>query len=267
MTSDPQDLNSLIESALRVLGRAGYDTAVIAREHAERMKNVERGDPSPEDFRYALPQVPPKTEEHFIDGRPQDLAVSVMWPGFSYSLTPGQRAVLRDTYGMTPSQTGTVAWVEKWEGTVHARSFKLTADVHVDPRRRTHVLSSVVIRKVGEFFKSAAERDDELRKERRFGVSPSALELGRLFDLETEERWAVEDLTGVKVQRRVEITGIGPETFVVCCEKTGNVAKVPREKFFATVAEYEKAYAELRRRASTEKFGQAFEDVMKDLGL
>ena len=235
-----------IESALRLLEGSGFDVKQLWRDLTTRTSEYERGEPSEDDRRYKLPLIPPKTEDHFDGSEPQVLSPSVLWVGFSYTLTPGQRAWLRETCSLTPTRTVTIGWVETWPNTQHPRAMLVRSDIHIDPKYRKHILVDVVVREVGKFFRESAERDAENERERHFGITESSLQLGHLFDLESEEKWAIEDITGVRVSARVEVTGVSSDRFVVTCMKTGNVAKVPRKEFFETAREYERLYSETK---------------------
>lgn len=265
---NPEQHRPQIEGALRTLESHGFDVKALWRELSTRVSTWERGTPSEDDTRYTLPSVQPDLLNHLIDGRNQDLHPSVMWNGYSYTLSPGQRSILRDTYGLTPTQTVTVAWVEAWPGTQYPRVMKLTSDLHIDPRNRKHVLVSAVINDVGTFFKTAAELDDAERTERRFGLTESSLEIGRIFTLTSEERWAVEDTTGVKIASKVEVTTVSSEAFTVLCQRTGNTARVARKAFFDTVAEYERLHeSKPKRRTSsaTDRAAMTMEAMLKSL--
>lgn len=267
---NPETHRPQIEQALRLLESHAFDVKPLWLDLAARTSRWEGGTPGEDDVRYVLPTWPPDTATHFVAGQPQVMGVSVLWPGFSYTLTLGQRSILRDTYGLTPTQTVTCAWVESWPGTQHPRTLRLVSDIHVDPRNRRHVLVSCVIKDVGRFFKDAAELDTADRAERRFGLAESSLTLGRLFTLESEERWAIEDLTGVKVVSKVEVTGVSPDRFVVMCQKTGNVAKVPKAEFFKLVDEYialHKTSSTRVKRSRSDKAVTSLLEVMKELEL
>lgn len=260
------------ESALRALESLGFDVKPLWRELSDRIARAESGTPDADDLRYTIRGIPPTTEEHFVDGKPQVLDPYVLWSGFSYTLTPGQRSLLRDTYGMTPTQTVTVASVETWPGTLHPRTMKLVSDLHVDPRHRTKVLTSCIIRNVGEFFRKAEETDAATEAEKVFGVTEGTLELGRLFTLTSHEKWAIDDLTSVKIGTRVEITGVGSETFIVLDLKSGAQAKVPRKEFFETVAEYDRLYKDkvVTRKSNPRKapdITPAIAELAKSLGI
>lgn len=243
------------ESALRTLEASGFDVKQLWKELSEREARADRGTPSEDDRRYELPLECPRTESHLKGGN-EELNPSQLWNGLSYSLSPGMRGLLRDMYELTPTMTVTVKWVEPWPGTRFPCRMCLVSDIHIPQGQRRHVLTQVVINKVGEFFRLAAEKDDELRSDGSLTVE-KALVLGEVAKLATEERWAIEDLCGVKVETKVEIVKTSLETFTMLCLKTGNKATVNKKEFFTTAAEYVKMNALPRRRVA--KTGKAFE--------
>lgn len=235
------------EEALRHLESQGFEVKQLWRELTARGEARADEAPPPEDCVHALPKEAPQIESHFVDGVAEVLQVSKLWEGYSYSLTAGQRELLREMYGMTPSQTVTVTWIEKWPKSDWLRSLRIQSDVHVDPRLRRHLLTAVVIKTTGKFFAEAERLDNvEVVKLRSF-LDETSLAVGKVFQLEPEEKWAIEDLSGVKVQAKVEVTMVSPETFTVQDTKTGNVATVNRETYFKTVEEYFVAYKEDRK--------------------
>lgn len=270
MTTSIEQHRPAIEAALRVLDSHAFDTKALWRELSTRIAVHERGTPGEADLKYTCPTVAPDITTHFVDGEPQVLDAGCMWGGYSYSLTPGQRSVLRDTYGMTPTQTVTVEWVELWPGTQHPRTMKLKSDIHIDPRNRKHVLTSCVIRDVAAFFTTALRLDnaEDASKTKR-NLVDETLTLDKVYALASEDVWAIEDLTGVRVSKTVELTNLSADRFVVVCMKTGNVAKVPRKEFFTTVAEYERLYADtkVKRASKAQREQQSLENMLKSLGL
>lgn len=131
------------------------------------------------------------------------------------------------------------------------------------------MLTQVVINKVGEFFRLAAELDDELKNDGSLAVE-KALVLGDIAKLKTEERWAIADLCGVKVETKVEIVRSSDESFTVVCLKTGNKATVDRKEFFATSGEYLKMNALPRRNSKSKKafdVTPALDELIKGLSL
>lgn len=155
-----------VSQHLRALEALGVDVKDQWRQLSAKVEEYERGVPGEYDLRYKVPTEIPTILEHFDGKKPVTLAPHIMWPGYSYSLTPGQRRWFREFVGMTPSATVTVSWVETWPGTRHPRSFKIVSDVHVDPRHRAHVVNECVIRPAGGFFAKAQEFDDEADAER-----------------------------------------------------------------------------------------------------
>lgn len=269
---NPEQHRPVVESVLRVLDTHaetfGFDTKPLWHALTMSQRKWEEGVPTEEDMRYVLPTVPPDVATHFVDGTPQELGAAVLWVGYSYTLTPGQRSLLRDTYGMTPTQTVTVERVEAFTGTQFARVMKLRSDMHVDPKNRRHVLISATINNVAEFFRVARELDDV--KEQVFGgvwgITESNLTLGKLFDLQSEERWAVEDITGVKMGKRVEMERVTPEHFNIIDVKTGSRARVPRDTFFPLVEEYAKLHRVSKPR-SAQREVQSLTSMLESMGL
>lgn len=233
-------------AALRHLEAQGFDVKSLWRDLSERTALHERGTPTEDDLRYAVPSAQPTLAAHFDGAQPQLLEASALWKGYSYTLSPAQRGILRETYGLTPTKTVTLEWVETWPGTQHPRAMCLRSDLHVDPRNRKHVLSRAVIREVGTFFRTAAELDSQEVTKSTASLTESALTVGRILTLESVDRWAIEDITGVKVGTKVEVTFVDATRFFVECPKNHNTAKVPRGEFFATVAEYATLYKDDR---------------------
>lgn len=238
------------EAALRHLEAQGFDVKSLWRDLSERTALHERGTPTADDIRYNVPSAQPTLAAHFDGAQPQLLEPSALWKGYSYTLSPAQRGILRETYGLTPTKSVTVEWIEVWPGTLHPRAMCLRSDLHVDPRNRKHVLSRAVIREVGTFFRTAAELDAQETNKSSASLTESALTVGRNITLESVDRWAIEDLTGVKVGTKVEITFVDATRFFVECPKNRNTAKVPREEFFATVVEYATLYKDDRARGT-----------------
>lgn len=75
----------------------------------------------------------------------------------------------------------------------------------------------------------------------------------------------------MKVQAKVEVTMVSPETFTVQDVKSGNIATVNRDVYFKTVEEYFVAYKEDRKtvgkKARAPRFDppSALDDIVKAL--
>jgi hypothetical protein len=230
------------QSALRTLEALGFDVKEQWRELTLRQEAQDRGTPTADDARYELPLVAPSTESHLKGGN-EVLDPSRLWNGMSYTLSPGMRGILRDLYELTPTQTVTVAWVEPWPGTRHPYRMCLRSDEHVDPRRRKHVLTQVVVNEVGKFFRMSAERDAaDVDSKSNTELVETALTVGRIINLCNEDRWAIADICGVKVLKQVEVLRVNAESVTFLCLKSGNKATLPRAELLATVAEYVKLY-------------------------
>lgn len=236
---NPETHRQRTEDALRHLESHGFDVKALWVDLSTRIAAWESGTPSDDDKRYTLPLVAPAITDHLGEGRNQLLSPEALWPGYSYQLSPGQRAILRETYGLTPTQTITVLLIDRWPGTQHPRSMTLKSDLHVDPRQRRHVLTSCVVREVGTFFRLAREKDEQEELKKVTHLVPETLEVGRVITLESDDRWAIADITGVKLGTKVEVTGVSADRFVLSdVSPAGNTAKVPRAEFFTLVKEY-----------------------------
>lgn len=155
-----------IETALRYLESHGLPVGPLWTEHDARIRALNTAEATDLDRKYELPVDRPTIPEHFLNGRPQVLDASHAWPGYSYSLSPGQRDWLRSNYGLTPTMTVTLITITRWPGTRHPQMMHLRSDIHIDPRHRKHVLVDAVIREPGRFFTESAARDAEIAAEK-----------------------------------------------------------------------------------------------------
>lgn len=243
----------VVEQYLRSLDAYGFDTKPLWRELASRVESYEAGTPGMEDVKYTCPLVPPSITEHLEGGKPQVLHPAVMWQGYHYMLSPGQRQYFREVLGMTPAQTVTIAWVELWKGTQHPRSFKVVSDEHVDPRLRRHTLTEVVIRNAGEFFTKAYEFEAETAKPDKRELNKMTLSLGFTYDLETYQKWVIEDLGDVKLPSRVvQVIHIGEVIKFKCETKTTVECSVNAQEMWDSFATYEKLYANGKAKKKSE---------------
>ena len=90
----------------------------------------------------------------------------------------------------------------------------------------------------------------------------------QVITLESEDRWAVEDICGVKVLSKCEVLRASPDDFTLLCLKTGKRANVARKVFFETVEEYRKLYATEKRGKrsvfdATPELDKVLEDLMR----
>lgn len=136
----------------------GFGGSAFAVCSAQLRKTDEEAEEVPTSAQLALelPVRAPVLEEHLIT---RDLSVAQLWPGYAYTLTPGQRKWLRDHFDMTPTQTVTATQVVKWKGTNSLRELRLESQLYVDERLRKRVLKSVWIHDAEKFFRESWEND------------------------------------------------------------------------------------------------------------
>lgn len=148
-----------ITSSIAYLEGEAFDCSALRTQLDSMIACHEAEQPTERDMLYRMPEAAPTITEHLQSGSNPVFTAGRLWSGYSYELTPGQRSILREAYGMTPTQTVTITDIETWKGTRFLRSFKLTSDIHTDPRNRRHVLTACIIRDAGAFLHSAAELD------------------------------------------------------------------------------------------------------------
>ena len=87
--------------------------------------------------------------------------------GMAYSLTPGQRDVIRDRFNMTPAPLVEVIECAMYADNVHIRRVTLKSCEHVDSRRRA-MMTKFSIDAWGQFCADAKQRDAD-REEAKAG--------------------------------------------------------------------------------------------------
>ena len=195
-------MSDTTESALRLLTAEGFDTRQLWHAHNERCQNEDKRAPTEHDEKWATRAEAPTPvaehlmEEHVVmfritldDGRkifikqttidPEILTASNCFPDRQYTLSPGQRDVLRERYGLQLSKIMIVTNVEMFPGTNVIASFQLEAGRHIDPRNKGAVLVKAVVRPAADFFEAGAKREkeaEERREEQRAnGKKPSTV--------------------------------------------------------------------------------------------
>ncbi len=156
-----------ITSSIAYLEGEAFDCSALRTQLDAMLACHEAEQPTQRDMLYRMPEAAPTITEHLQSGSNPVFTAGRLWSGYSYELTPGQRSILREAYGMTPTQTVTITDIETWKGTRFLRSFKLTSDIHTDPRARRHVLTACIIRDAGAFLHAAAELDAKAASEAR----------------------------------------------------------------------------------------------------
>jgi hypothetical protein len=150
-----------IQEMIEWVSAQGWDTAPALRREWERRQRVKPASPSQWDVMYNLPTAAPLTTDRV--GTEWTLSPQMMWAGYSYRLTRGQRKWLREVHGIDGlAQSVTISWVQVWDGTAHPQEFKFVSDRHVDPKSRSTLVVSGVITSPGKFFFESAQFDTEL---------------------------------------------------------------------------------------------------------
>lgn len=148
-----------VETCLKALTSYGYDTTALWKEHNEWLASLDDRKCTDEDRKWAtqLP-VPSSMEDHFAGGEAEVLTAARCHVGRQYSLSPGQRDVLRERYGLTPTMTVVAENVQMYKDTDVIFALTIRSTEHIDPKRR-RVLNSVVLSPASAFFRDAAAKD------------------------------------------------------------------------------------------------------------
>lgn len=176
-----------IEANLRNLEAYGYNTSHVWAEHNAWLLTLDTRQPTPFDATWATRNEQPSSiEDHFIqllkfpvyanaaqEGdapvgweekrqyEPELLRAANAFADRHFTLTPGQRDVLRERHGLTPARHIIIVNVQTFPGTNLIASFTIKSAEHIDPRRRRHVLVEAVIINAAQFFQLGKARDDE----------------------------------------------------------------------------------------------------------
>lgn len=149
-----------IEQALRTLEAYEYDTKSVWAEHNAWLQTLDAREPDAEDFAWATQNAAPSSIlEHAGDGKFEQLTAGNCFVGRQFTLSSGQRDLLRERHGLTPTREVEITNVTTFKDTNIIWSFSLKSTEHIDPRRRKHVLVETTIAPAAHFFKNAAHLD------------------------------------------------------------------------------------------------------------
>jgi len=153
-----------VREACALLHKHGLKMARAVLGEFEDLLEQVRMVPDEEDLRWRL-EVGEGIAEHFEGGRP--VLTRRLVVGRKYALTPGQRSVLRDWYGLTPTKLVEVTVLQTYacDDTV-IRTLVLRSDIHVEEQNRKHVLVEATISNFGRFMTASAERTAMLQEAR-----------------------------------------------------------------------------------------------------
>lgn len=256
-----------ISNALRTLESEGFNVKPLWKELASRVEADEKAEPSPEDLKYKVPTEAPNIESHFDGKNPVELEAHVMWPGYHYTLSPGQRRWFREFTALTPSRTVTIGWVQTWKDTQHPRAFKVISDVHLDGQKRKHLLHEFVVRDAGKFFTTAAEFDAEDAQPKVAELTRHNVALGYYYTLTNPQKWGLEDLAECKVGNKVQVVHLGEKITFEAQEGKfkGTRATVDKDEFFTVAEENTKLYSPTKTRKPKAAKNLDFGGFMADL--
>lgn len=155
----PTRINAVpqIERALHLLTTMGYDTGELWREHNMWLALYDERKPTARDVAWAKRNAAPAE----LTAELPTLSAAQCFGDRQFLLTPGQRDILRDKFGLTPTKVVVVQNVALFKDSVLVSGFTLKSAEHVDPRLRTKVLNSVYIHNAAEFFELGHLKDKE----------------------------------------------------------------------------------------------------------
>lgn len=147
--------------AIATLKHLGFNTKSLDDQLAEKTEATIT-QPSEFDLLYPL-STPASWLPHFEHGVPT-LSPSTIRVGARLTLTPGQRATLRERYEMTPTRVVEVVNFELYPGTKAIKWLTLRSDLHVPESHRKHILVHCLISDFGNWYRSSIELDQEAEK-------------------------------------------------------------------------------------------------------
>jgi len=188
-TIDTEGLR-VINGAIRTLGEWGLPTRLVMEALDERLEE-QRVQPTEVDRLWPLARrisitehLVPNVKEVVTSAAGVDVVLSHgsaaerptlscrLQVGMAYSLTPGQRDVIRDRFNMTPAPLVEVIECAMYEDGVHVRRVTLKSCEHVDPRRRA-VMTKFSIDAWGQFCADAKQRDADREEAKAGGQAES----------------------------------------------------------------------------------------------
>lgn len=152
MTTEEQLINITksargIRNAISVLESAGLDTSEVSAEFHGLLHSAESYVPANYPEAYRVRSVPLSITEHLTEDRDMTCANlhSPSSNGRIYTLTKGQRAVLRERYGMTPTKEVVVTEIAVWPAAPTCVQHILVRSTEHVPDSRHHVLNAATI--------------------------------------------------------------------------------------------------------------------------
>lgn len=157
-----------LETAIFTLKSAGFEVGDLERQLMEREFWDYYQVPHALELIYGRqPEKPVRRDWEEIPV----LSTSTLWTGHAVKLTPGQRAVLRDDYDLTPTALVEIVEVEVYSPPHRDIIRAVTIASQLPAEQRRHVLSTARIDRFGEFLKRASDREKQLTEEREAKAS------------------------------------------------------------------------------------------------
>lgn len=150
------------QKALAILVSQGFEIKDLVAQQESREATA--SSPTQEDLRYPL-TTPDSWLPHFESREPL-LSTSTLRIGARLTLTPGQRATLREQFEMTPTKVVEVTRLECFPGTRAIRELVLRSDLHVPESKRKHILVHCRITSFGKWYGSSIELDKAKEEEK-----------------------------------------------------------------------------------------------------
>lgn len=146
-------------AAVALLRKLDYDLADVYKQHAEKLAGYEASLPTDLDVKYQL-STPKSWAGHYelVAGDCPEFSTSTIRVGGQFTLSAGQRKVLKDLAGLTPTRTITITDLELFPNSQAVRRLAIRSNQHI-PDNRKHVLISWTITSFGDFMQRAHDAE------------------------------------------------------------------------------------------------------------
>lgn len=157
------------DTAIAVLKSQGYDTSQLELEASLRDFYEQFSTPDDTELTYAKFRTPavrdrePNTQHKWWEKVKRDvLGCDTLWENNIVDLTSGQRSILRDKFGMTPTSQVEIVGVEFYSKPHEVYIKAVTIRSLAPAESRKHILSLVRIPKFGHFLEAAFNLDSRV---------------------------------------------------------------------------------------------------------
>ena len=167
-TENDKELDYL--HAVKTLTAQGYDLTDLFKQHETRLQAEFSKEITEMDLLFAI-TTPESWDAHFQPenvfditvGGYKTLTLGNIRQGGQFKLSPAMRDVLRERYGLTPTETITVRELNLYPGSKVVKRLTLESNAHIaDPKMRKHVLQACAITDFTRFM-IAVKLSEEMR--------------------------------------------------------------------------------------------------------